>query len=101
MMPAVDELRPLTAGRLLEIRRQVCADNAEDWAVAAECNARVLAECCYDGGERVFHNAAAVLDTMTFREMERLLGYLTGEEPRGECSNPQFDPARFRVMKEA
>ena len=101
MTPAMDELRPLTAGRLLEIRRQVYADGVEDWAVAAECNARVLAECCYDSGERVFPDGGAVLASMTFREMERLLVQLAGEEIPAGCGNPQFDPARFRAMKEA
>lgn len=101
MTPAVDELCPLTAGRLLEIRRQVYADGIEDWAVAAECNARVLAECCYDGGKRVFPDGGAVLAAMTFREMERLLAQLAGEEIPAGCGNPQFDSARFRAMKEA
>ena len=99
MMPSVDELRPLTAGRLLEIRRQVCSGNTEEWAIAAECNAQVLAECCFDGGERVFSDGSAVLATMTFREMERLLHYLSGEEY--PAANPNFDPSRFRAMKEA
>ena len=100
-MNGIDELRALSAGRLLTIWRETRELTDDPLERSLLCNARVLAECCYDGGERVFHNAAAVLDTMTFREMERLLGYLTGEESRGECSNPRFDPARFRVMKEA
>lgn len=102
MTVVVEELRPLSAGRLLNIRREVQLEGIEEWAVPVVCNARVLAECCYTGGERVFPHGAAVLETMTVREMESMICRLAGEEtPRSEMENPGFDPARFRALKEA
>ena len=96
----VEELRPLNAGRLLAIRREVQGEGTEDWALGIVCNARVLAECCYADGSRVFPNGEAVLESMTVREMERLLELLAeGNLPSGG-GNPNFDPARFRALKE-
>lgn len=102
MTVAVEELRPLTAGRLLAIRREAQADGTEEWALSAVCNARVLAECCYAGGERIFSDGGAVLEAMTLREIESLVRQLAGEEmARSGCGNPNFDPTRFRALKEA
>ena len=101
MTTAVEELRPLSAGRLLHIRRTVQAEGVEDWAVPLVCNARVLAECCYTGGERVFSRGEAVLESLTVREMEALIRQLGGEATqRNGVENPGFDPARFLALKE-
>ena len=102
MIPAVEELRPLPASRILDIRREIRADGIEDWAAAAECNARVLAESCFSAGERVFPDGRAVLDSLTFREMELLIRRLVeAERGRDSRENPNFDPERFRKLKEA
>ena len=102
MIPAVEELRPLSAGRLLNIRREVQTDGVEEWAVAAECNARVLAESCFSGGKCVFSDGQAVLESLTFCEMEHLLRRLAEtERERNGRENPNFDPERFRKLKEA
>ncbi len=98
-MRAVDELRPLTAGRLLELWRG-CAGMAEDPGERALlCNAGVLAECCFQEGKRVFPDGAAVLAEMTPRQMESLLRALMEDaQPRWE--NPDFSEERFREMEE-
>ena len=96
----VEELRPLSALRLLTIRREVQTEGTEDWALAVICNARVLAECCYTGGERVFSDGDAVLEALTVREMERLLEQLAEADAPVDGGNPNFDAARFRKLKE-
>lgn len=102
MTTAIEELRPLSAGRLLRIRRAVQMEGVEEWAVPLVCNARVLAECCYTAGEQVFPHGEAVLESLTVREMESLIRQLSGDEtPRTGVENPGFDPARFRALKEA
>lgn len=96
----VEELRPLSALRLLTIRREVQAEGTEEWALAVTCNAQVLAECCYTGGERVFRDGEAVLAAMTVREMERLLARLADADAPRDGGNPNFDADRFRRLKE-
>lgn len=90
-------LRPLHAGRLLEIRREVRARTEDALERAALCNAQVLAESCRDeNGNPVYSAAEAVLDELTFPEMERLLAALSG----GAAGNPNFDQARFDALRE-
>jgi hypothetical protein len=96
------ELRPLRAGRLLEIRRAVRAQTEDGAERAALCNAQVLAEACFSGEEAAFPNGEAVLAELTFGEMESLLRRLGGgeETPRPGAVNPRFDPARFHALRE-
>ncbi len=110
MSTGLDELRPLTAGRLLSIRREVRQVTEDEPEQALLCNARVLAECCYQAGQRVFSDGGEVLDALTCREMEALLSALAAGESRaglpgtggGASSvNPGFDNARFRRLREA
>ena len=98
-MRPVDELRPLSAGRLLAIRREVCAGTEDALERGALCNARVLAECCFYGGEPAFADAGAVLDALTFPEMEELLRRWRERKPPAAV-NPQFDEARFAQLRE-
>lgn len=98
-MRPVDELRPLTAGRLLAIRREVCAGTEDELERGALCNARVLAECCLWGGEPAFPDAGAVLDELTFPEMEELLRRWR-ERKMPAAVNPSFDEARFARLRE-
>lgn len=103
-MRSCDELRPVTAGRLLEIWK-MCRDACEDpLERTLRCNARILAECCFFRGEAVYAGEGEVLDDLPGREMERRLarladggGKLSGQalEP---AENPEFDPARFDAL---
>jgi len=105
-MREIDELRPLTAGRLLDIWRESRREAEEETERALLCNAQVLAESCRLRGEPVFLDGRAVLEALTPREMEVLLRRLcTGDGPPGgagvpDGENPAFDPARFRALEE-
>jgi len=95
------ELRPLTAGRLLTIRRETRAPAADEAERAALCNAQVLSECCFGPEGRCFPDGQAVLDALTFPEMEALLERLAGrEETAPAACNPRFDEARFAALRE-
>ena len=75
-MRELDELRQLTAGRLLTIWRE-CGEAAEEPVERALlCNARVLAESCFYQGENVFESSEEVLNLLTAREIETLLRQL-------------------------
>lgn len=101
MTPEIDEMRPLTAGRMLTLRQEETARGGDPLEVGARCNARILAECCFRGGEAVFADGKAVLKRLTFSEMERLLRDLAGAESPASAAarNPRFDPERYRVMR--
>ena len=97
----IDSLRPVTAGRWLEIWRDTREKTEEPLERCLLCNAQVLAECCFQGQETVFHNAAEVLEQLTGRQIESLLLRLM-EEPdlAPEAVNPAFDPTQFHALKE-
>ena len=103
-MRNVDELRPLTAGRLLELWRQ-CREAEDPLERVLTCNGRILSECCFFQGERVYRDEAEALADLTGRQMERLLCRLaqgggSGEERQPETGtvNPEFDAARFAAL---
>jgi len=98
MTAGVDELRPLRAGRLLTLRIQARQQTEDELERAALCNAQVLAECCYTGGKRTFSDGAAVLDGLTFPEMEELLTAL-GRTAAPGVVNPGFDNARYAALR--
>jgi hypothetical protein len=102
MSAAVEELRPLTAGRLLTIRQTAAEQTEDELARALLCNAQVLAESCFQGGRPVFADGQAVLDALTCREMETLLELLAaGEQPAPAAPvNPRFDAGRFARLRE-
>ena len=52
-MRKMDELRPLTAGRLLALWRE-CRETEDPLERVLRCNGRILAECCFFRGERVY-----------------------------------------------
>ena len=98
MMGKIDELRPLSALRLLEIWRET--QKAEPLERAILCNAQVLAESCFYQDKAVFRNGEDVLAALTTREMETLLRRLGGQEPPGPAGgHPQFCPERFAALK--
>lgn len=102
-MSTVDELRPLTARELLELWRESGEATQEPLERALLCNARVLAACCYRGGERAFSDEREVLSAMTGRQMESLLIRLAqGRQPAAPAGaeNPGFDEARFHALRE-
>ena len=70
MMEELDELRPPTAWRLLEIWRGTRELAEEPLERALLCNAQVLAESCLRQGKPVFPDGAAVLIGLTAGEME-------------------------------
>lgn len=101
-MRNVDELRPLTAGRLLELWRQ-CREAEDPLERVLTCNGRILSECCFFQGERVYRDEAEALADLTGRQMERLLCRLAEsggpeEDRRSETVNPEFDAARFAAL---
>ena len=98
-MREVDELRPLTAGRLLAIWRESGREAEDPLERSLLSNARVLAECCWAGGELAFPDSGAVLEELTAREMESLLELLGGKSEAAQL-NPAFDPARFQALRE-
>lgn len=99
-MRTVDELRSLTAGRLLEIWRQSREQTEDPLERTLLCNARVLAECCWCQGERVYGDELEVLRDLTGRQMEHLLRQLTEERVhRQAAENPRFDEERFEALR--
>ena len=100
-MRRIDELRPVSAGRLLAIWRQTRDVTEDPLERSLLCNARVLAECCYHEGERVFDDELAVLSSLTGRQMEKLLVRLAGDAPASPPAvNPAFDQAKFDALRE-
>lgn len=105
-MRRIDELRPLTAGRLLELWKasREIEDPLERVLV---CNVRILLECCRFQGDRVYEDESEALADLTGREIERLLarlaegGGLTDRRPAesGRAENPAFDKARFEALR--
>lgn len=103
-MRDIDELRPLRMGRLLELWRQSreCGDPLERVLL---CNGRILSECCFAQGKRVYGDEAEALADLTGRQMERLLCRLARDGGSGEdrptepgTVNPEFDAARFAAL---
>ena len=95
-----DELKPLTAGRLLTLWRESGKAAEEPLERALLCNAAVIAESCLFQGEAVFESAEAVLEAMTPREMEGLLRRMAeGAAAPGGEENPTFDAARFETLR--
>lgn len=101
-MSGIDELKSLSAGRLLAIWRETREVSEDPLERSLLCNARVLAECCYYEGERVFQDELAVLSSLTGRQIEKLLVRLAGDTPVGPPAtvNPVFDQAKFDALRE-
>ena len=99
-MRELDELRQLTAGRLLAIWRESGEAAEEPGERALLCNARVLAESCFYRGEPAFGSSEEVLEELTGRQMESLLRALAeGGQPRHAGENPSFDQGRFLRLR--
>ncbi len=100
-MRDIDELRPMTAGRLLELWRE-SREAAEDGLERTLlCNARVLADCCFFQGEPVYGGETEVLADLTGRQMETLLRRLAeggAAAVQRETVNPAFDRERFETL---
>lgn len=102
-MRDMDELRPLTAGRLLELWR-ACRAVEDPLERVLLCNGRILRECCFSRGERVYEDETEVLADLTGRQMERLLRRLGADggsgdrRPPAQTQNPEFDAARFAAL---
>ena len=102
-MKAVTERKALTAGRLLAIRREICAQGWDPAEQGLRCNAQVLAETCFAEGEPVFADGEAVINQLTVKEIEALLGRL----PEGRSSesippaaiNPRFSEEQFYRLR--
>ena len=102
MMEELDELRPPTAWRLLEIWRGTRELAEEPLERALLCNAQVLAESCLRQGAQVSADGAAVLAQLTAGEMEALLRRLSGEapSPAPAAVNRNFEQSRFQALRE-
>ena len=100
-MREIDELRPMTAGRLLELwreSRELAEDGLERTLL---CNARVLAACCFFQGEPVYGGEMEVLADLTGRQMATLLRRLAeggAAAAARESVNPAFDRQRFEAL---
>lgn len=100
-MKETDELRPLTAQRLLTLWRESGREAEEPMERALLCNAAVLAESCFCQGEPVYANGEEVLELLTPREMEALLRRLADSgRTRAAGENPAFDWRRFEALRE-
>lgn len=105
-MRDTDELRPLTAGRLLALWREY-RETGDPLERVLRCNGRILSECCFFQGQRVYANEAEALEDLTGRRMEQLLARLAeGGGPLGDRpgsgpaeENPEFDAARFEALR--
>lgn len=102
-MRAFDELRPPSAGRVLELWRDSKETAQDPLERALLCNGAILAECCFAQGLPVYQDASEVLNDLTGREIERLLVHLAGggETAAQEIPadvNPAFDAARFAAL---
>ena len=71
-MRDLDELRPLTAGRLLALWRQ-CREYGDPLERVLVCNGRILAACCFFRGEPVYGDETAGLVARTGRRKIRPL----------------------------
>ena len=102
MMEELDELRPPTAWRLLEIWRGTRELAEEPLERALLCNAQVLAESCLYQGVPVFSKGGDVLARLTAGEMEALLRRLSGEasSPAPAAVNRNFEQSRFQALRE-
>ena len=99
-MKDVDELRPLTAARLLAIWRESGREAEDPLERSLLANARVLAESCFYRGEPAFGSSEEVLEELTGRQMESLLRALAeGGQPRHAGENPSFDQGRFLRLR--
>ena len=98
-MRTVDTLKPLTAGRLLDLWRSYREKIEDPLERTLLCNAAILRESCYCQGEAVYHDAVEVLQDLTPREMERLLHWLAEGERPPEQAGGAFDFQRFETMK--
>lgn len=104
-MRDIDELRPLPAGRLLELWRE-SRESGDPLERVLLCNGRILARCCFFRGAPVYRDEAEALEDLTGRQMERLLLRLAGDggeetgpaAPGNSAENPAFDPARFSAL---
>ena len=100
-MREIDELRGLTAGRLLELWRESRRTADDPLEQSLLCNARILAECCFCRGQQVYSRETEVLKDLTGRQMERLLRKLSagGGTVEAREENSAFDPARFAALR--
>lgn len=100
-MRDIDELRAMTAGRLLNVWRESREQSEDPLERTLLCNAEVLAESCFFQGERVFQDGTAVLEELTGRQIESLLRQLaSGGQPEAVVENPAFDRTRFETLRE-
>ena len=97
------ELRPLTVGRLLQIRREVLQTTEDSLEQAVWCNAQVLAESCWTDDQPAYASAEEVLSALTFPEMEELLHRLMEQPPASQkagANNPNFHMEQFQALRE-
>ena len=92
-MRTVDALKPLTAGKLLELWRYYRERVEDPLERTLLCNAAILRDSCYCQGEAIYG------DDLTPGEMEDLLLRLAEGEALPEERGGTFDLQRFADMK--
>lgn len=102
MMEELDELRPPTAWRLLEIWRGTRELAEEPLERALLCNAQVLAESCLRQGKPVFPDGRGGPGRADRRGDGNTAAPSGGEEPSPAPAavNRDFDQGRFQALKE-
>ena len=94
-MRTVDALKPLTAGKLLELWRYYRERVEDPLERTLLCNAAILRDSCYCQGEAIYGDELEVLRDLTPGEMEDLLLRLAeGEalpEPPAGSAKPSAD----------
>ena len=95
----VDALKPLTAGKLLELWRYYRERVEDPLERTLLCNAAILRDSCYCQGEAIYGDELEVLRDLTPGEMEDLLLRLAEGEALPEERGGTFDLQRFADMK--
>lgn len=103
MRMEIDQLRPLTAGKLLQLRHDPLLDQCTPEEAGLVGNALVVAACCLREGQVVFQNGQEVLEQLTAEEIEGFIRAIAAGETRPPqqthaAENAGFDLSRFSRM---
>ena len=98
-MRAVDALKPLTAGELLELWRYYRERVEDPLERTLLCNAAILRDSCYCQGAAVYGDELEVLRDLTPGEMEDLLLRPAEGEAVPEDRGGTFEHQRLAALE--